>query len=327
MADDQTKASNLTPALSLARILVPLDGSEEASQVLPYAAEIAKSGAGGAIVLLEVTPPANNVRNILGQEIAPATQVQAGYTKVAKVRLEVAAESLPPGLEHTMLVETGDPAAVILRVAGEERVDLIAMTTSGAGAWGPFAFGRVVDRVARANARPVLVVPPRPRSGHRSSLAADASSVTGILVPIDGSETAFEALPVAAALAGAFGVDIRVVQAVSDDRAWAGPVEIAHPDVIEREFRGASRAVATAAVAEAVARLQRLGVTARWDVLTGNPVAAVISEAGRDELIVLASRGQGKRLGDATPGVAWTLGGVADKLLRAGTTPLTLVPT
>src|SRR5215216_3932184 len=103
MADTgQTERNNLASgrSLSLARVLVPLDGSEAAAQVLPYAAEIAKSGSGGAIVLLEVTPPADNVRNILGREIAPATQVQEGYTKAATGRLEAAAAPLPARVEH-----------------------------------------------------------------------------------------------------------------------------------------------------------------------------------------------------------------------------------
>ena len=326
-------------ATGQAVVLAPLDGSQAATQVLPYAAAIAGGGSGGTVVLLEVTPPASNVRNILGREIAPAAQVQEGYTKVATTRLESAAQTLPAGVAHKTLVATGDPAAEILRVAGEEQVDLIALTTSGAGAWGPFAFGRVVDRVARADSRPVLVVPPRPerpqgREGWSSLPPSDSgrSLVTGILVPIDGSEAAFAALPVAAALADALGVEIRVVQAVSNGPAAADlPPGIAHPDVIEREFRGASRAVAEAAVADAVARLQRLGVTARGDVLTGNPVATVISEAGRTDLVVLTSRGQGTQSGAApaasgTSRVTWTLGGVADKLLRSGASPLVLVP-
>src|SRR5215211_6808250 len=124
---DQTERNNLAPgrSLSLARVLMPLDGSEAAAQVLPYAAAIATSGSGGAIVFLEVTPPADNVRNILGQEIAPPNQVQEGYAKVATGRLEAAAAALPSGVEHKTVVATGDPTAEILRVAGEERVDLI----------------------------------------------------------------------------------------------------------------------------------------------------------------------------------------------------------
>ncbi len=331
----ETDRPNQSPSgpAPLARVLVPLDGSQAATQVLPYAAAIAGDSSGGTVVLLEVTPPASNVRNILGREIAPAAQVQEGYTKVATERLEAAAAALPAGVAHKTLVATGDPAAEILRVASEERIDLIAMTNSGAGAWGPFAFGRVVDRVVRADARPVLVVPPRPESGGRaSSSSPDRSPATGILVPIDGSDAAFAALPVAAALAKALGVEIRVVQAVSSGPAATElPPGIAHPDVIEREFRGASRAVAEAAVADAVSRLQRLGVTARGDVLTGNPVSTVISEARRTDLVVLTSRGQGQQSGGATASagpsrVSWTLGGVADKLLRSGTSPVVLVP-
>ncbi|MBA3414247.1 MAG: universal stress protein, partial [Chloroflexia bacterium] len=151
------------------------------------------------------------------------------------------------------------------------------------------------------------------------------------LAPIDGSAAAVAALPVAAALAGALGGGIRVVQAVAyrpeADPPLAANPEIAHPDTIEREFRGAPRAAAEAAVAEALARLQALGVSATGEILTGNPVAAVISEAGRTELVVLTSRGMGRgEAGASDPPVSWTLGGVADKLLRAGTVAMVLVP-
>ena len=317
---------------SLARVLVPLDGSDAAAQALPLAAAIAAGTAGGAgaeIVLLAVTPPAANVRNILGQEIAPAARVQEGYAQVATARLEAAAAALPPGLATRTVVATGDPTAEILRVAAAEGAGLIALSASGGGAWGPSAFGRVTDRVVRAAPSPVLVVPPRPVPGAR---------ITGILVPIDGSAASFAALPVAAALAGSLGVGVRVVQAVSYRPETESPPPsppaggIAHPDTIEREFRGATRAAAEAAVAEALARLQSLGVAARGDILTGNPVAAVISDAGRTDLVVLTGRGEGHGQGDeagsATPPapVSWTIGGVADKLLRAGTTPLVLVP-
>jgi len=180
--------------------------------------------------------------------------------------------------------------------------------------------------------------------GRGSGASGAEALVTGILVPIDGSEASFAALPVAAALAAALGVEIRVVQAVADrpetdppltsmassSTSSASGMGIAHPDTIEREFRGAPRAAAEAAVAEALIRLRALGVTAAGDVLTGNPVAAVISEASRTDLVVLTSRGEGRSRtnGSETPSarVSWTLGGVADNLLRAGTAPIVLAP-
>lgn len=320
--------------VTFVQVLAPLDGSEAARGALGWAAALA--GADGEVVLLEVTPAAQNVRTVIGREIATAAQVQQGYTQLAARRLADAAAAMPTGVRTRIEVETGEPVEEILRTAEREGVGLIVLTFSGAGAWGPFARAQVMERVARSGKRPVLVVP----------TDAEPGRIGEILVPIDGSEAALTALPVAAEFGAALGAGVHVVQAVSAD----GPLPtaamgIAHPDVIAREFRGAPRSVAEAAVAAAVDRLGRLGASARGSILTGNPVATVVAaaeRAGGSALVVVPRPGSAAvaPAGEANPEaeqddgsaapardrVSWTVGGVAEALLRAGTVPVVVVP-
>jgi nucleotide-binding universal stress UspA family protein len=144
---------------TLTPILVPLDGSETAEAVLPYVRAI--GGADAEVVLLEVTPPASNVRNVFGMAIASAEQVQQGYEQVAREHLDRAVARLGGQARIRQAVAAGDPAEQILRVADEQGVGLIAMTSRGSGAWGPSALENVVEHVVRAARQPVLVVHPR----------------------------------------------------------------------------------------------------------------------------------------------------------------------
>jgi nucleotide-binding universal stress UspA family protein len=204
----------------------------------------------------------------------------------------------------------GDPAEQILRVAAEQDVGLIAMTSRGRGAWGPWALGSIVDRVVRAARQPVLVVHPRSAAAG----AGDAKPVSGLLVPVDGSDQAARALPVAAALARALNAPVRVIRAVS-----AGAVALPGAETYDQGRYAGHRAEAQRGVQTAVEALRAAGIEAIGEVLTGEPVATVISAADPGDLVVVTSHGQ-------TGAGRWVLGGVADKLVRAGTTPAVLVP-
>jgi nucleotide-binding universal stress UspA family protein len=301
MVDPNTPAT-LTP------ILVPLDGSENAEAALPYVRAI--GGPQVEAILLEVTPQASNVRNVFGKAIASAEQVQQGYEQVAQKHLDHAAAQLGDAARVRRQVAVGDRAEQILRVAAEQNVGLIAMTSRGRGAWGPWTLGSIVDRVVRAARQPVLVVHPRGSTAH-----AGDGAITGLLVPVDGSDQARQALPVAAALARTLAAPVRVIQAIS-----AEAVTLPGETTYDQESYAAQRTGAQRGVQSAVEELRAAGIAAAAEILTGDPVAAVISAADPGDLIVVTSHGQ-------TGAGRWVLGGVADKLVRAGTTPAVLVPT
>jgi nucleotide-binding universal stress UspA family protein len=298
-------AVETSSAASNNRILVPLDGSERAEAALPYAGAI--GGPDADVIVLEVVPQATNVRNVFGTEIASQDRVQQGYEQVAREHLERAAATLGER-SVTREVATGDPAEQILRVAEKHAANLIVMTSQGRGAWGPWALGNIVGRVVQSAGLPVLVVQPL----GTNVTATSSLPIGGLLVPTDGSEAAARSLPVAARLARTLGIPVRVIRAITSEAPGS-----TLSDVDENEVRTAQRSEAQRTVDDAAEQLRSTGVQATGEVLTGEPAATIVSAANSDDVVVMASQGEGGR---------WELGGVADKLLRNATLPVLLVP-
>jgi nucleotide-binding universal stress UspA family protein len=128
------------------RILVPLDGSELAEQILPYArffAEALRIPVG----LLRVNEPGSMV---------PDALARAGADYLADV-----AESFFAGsVAVSRHVEIGKPAEVIVERAGAESGTLIAMATHGLSGIQRLFLGSVAEKVIHYSGDPVLVVRP-----------------------------------------------------------------------------------------------------------------------------------------------------------------------
>jgi len=123
------------------RLLVCLDGSEDAEQVLRYARALAKSYQSELVVLAvaEVESEEARLREYVG--------------KVAKALRAL-------GADADCVVSGSVPVQTILNVAGERDADLILMATSGRGdANRRAALGSVTEEVMRTAPCPVLVVP------------------------------------------------------------------------------------------------------------------------------------------------------------------------
>ena len=169
-------------------ILVPLDGSRLAEQALPYAQQLAEPGC--QLILLEV-----------GQDEDDLGLLERHADSCASLETAV-----------------GDPAEQILRVAKDLNVGLIVMTTHGRGALGRWAFGSVADAVTRTSPVPVFVV--HPQDGDSEV----APVIQRVVVPLDGSPLAEEALPTAMSLVRRLHVPVHLVTAIDVTKIL--PVEI-----------------------------------------------------------------------------------------------------
>ncbi|MGH6959687.1 MAG: universal stress protein, partial [Dongiaceae bacterium] len=264
-------------------ILVPLDGSDLAEQALPYAEALAEPGC--QLILLEV-----------GQETDDDLSLPERHAGSC-ARLETA---------------VGDPAEQILRVARDLGVGMIVMTTHGRGAIGRWAFGSVADTVTRMAPVPVLVVRPRP-----DVQGTVTPVMRRVVVPLDGSSLAEEALPVAEALARRLGVPMHLVTAVAVTGLM--PVEIVPTmpldTTIYTETVAQIDADASAMLGVVSARLQHEGMRVTWEVLRGSAFTAIAEALQEGDIIVMASHGRS--------GVErWLLGSVAEKLIREGPVPV-----
>jgi len=136
------KAPNLIPEPVLDNILIPLDGSALAEQVLEPALELARLMEARCSLLRVV-------------ESRPASAE-------AEVYLErVAARLGQQGLQlRTRVVVARHPVEAILKEAETQASNLIALATHGRGGFKRLLVGSVADKLIRSAAPPVLVCPP-----------------------------------------------------------------------------------------------------------------------------------------------------------------------
>jgi nucleotide-binding universal stress UspA family protein len=149
------------------RILVCLDGSQLAEQIMPYAAAEATHFEGRLVLLQVVQEPVVFGPALPGEAPMPIeTSATVEQTKRAltgaKDYLEKLAERLrKKGMQVETVAIPGRADEAILDYAAANRVDLIALATHGRGGLRRAVFGSVADRVLRASGLPILVIRPK----------------------------------------------------------------------------------------------------------------------------------------------------------------------
>ena len=150
-----------TPFAPFHRVLIPVDGSGTAEQVIEDAVWLA--GHGAEYVLLSVVTPVTALLGVLaGRTTGP--EVETESMDVAAKYLHALAQRVRPSVEHLRIEVLLDasPWAAILDFADKEQCDLIAMATRGRSGLGRLALGSVADKVLRSATLPVLLRGPRP---------------------------------------------------------------------------------------------------------------------------------------------------------------------
>jgi nucleotide-binding universal stress UspA family protein len=132
-----------------------------------------------------------------------------------------------------LMVDTGQPAAEILRIAREAAPDVIVMSTHGVSGVRKRMFGSVTERVLRDTSVPVIVTPaadPGP-----DSLEQWRDGLEAILVPVDLSPWTAQQLLIAQGLAEAFDTRLIVAHVLEPLHPRAGHEGIgAHADAGRR---------------------------------------------------------------------------------------------
>ena len=302
-------------------VLTPIDGSELALGALPWAANMA--GPAGNVILLQVIPPDLRDRESRNAQAGSGDEgsqvIQDAWASAAAADLDEAVQALAgTGVNVARAVVAGKPDEEIVSTAAQHGTDLIAMASHGRGTIGRAIFGSVADRVARTSTVPVLIVrAPAEEAGEPGTIAR-------LIVPLDGSEIAKRALPVASDLAHRLDIPIHVVRAIDPvtsmpvARVVFGAAPIVNAELTSRLWQEAE-SEAEATVADAMTSLKDEGIEASGAVLNGSPFFAISEVTKPGDLIVLTSHGRG--------GVRrWLLGSVAEKLVREAPVPVLLVP-
>jgi Universal stress protein UspA and related nucleotide-binding proteins len=138
-------------------ILLPSDGSDNALRAAAVAGEMAKKLGSVLTVACVFTPPTDLTAFSGTAALAADTvaTIEATQNAVAKRTGKILDEM---DVEYEIRTEIGHPAECILRLAEEEKADLIVIGSRGLSAFKSFLLGSVSDRVVHHAACPVMVV-------------------------------------------------------------------------------------------------------------------------------------------------------------------------
>lgn len=153
------------------RILVCLDGSKLAEQIMPYATEEAFRFQGKLVLLQVVQEPITFSPGFPGEAPVPIeTDAMIERTKEALDRTgeyleKLAAPLRKKGIQVETVAIPGRPGEAILDYANTNSMGLITIATHGRGGLRRAVFGSVADYVLRESGLPVLVIRPQDEKG------------------------------------------------------------------------------------------------------------------------------------------------------------------
>lgn len=147
------------------RILVALDGSDVAEQILPQVQALAERF-GSAVLLFRVTTPpetllaatAGGASSVAGPIVDPTPIAEAEREDAVAYLQALAKDLRRAGLAAEYEQAEGSPAEAIVGRARDPGVDLIAMTTHGRGGLTRLVVGSIAEAVLRSASCPILLV-------------------------------------------------------------------------------------------------------------------------------------------------------------------------
>ena len=291
------------------RLLIPLDGSETAEQVLPYARTLARCLKVPVellgVIAAGVYGPAEKTRflDLIREE---ATHSSRAYL----ARVAQTFHGIGP-VQCT--VKEGPVEESILSTAAAEVGTLIALATHGRSGVNRWLLGSVAERILRATTNPLLVV----RAKEEASPDSEAQ-LRSIIVALDGSELAELVLPYVTELAKACSLNVVLLRSYSASQMILRFQDYT-PDVDEfkEELKWESREY----LDDKLAQLKIAGLADLLPyVVEGDPAETIIEYAKRTphSLIAMCTHGRS--------GIRrWVLGSVTEKVVRHSENPVLVI--
>jgi nucleotide-binding universal stress UspA family protein len=292
------------------KMLIPLDGSQVAEQVLPYARFLAKELA-IPVNLLQVIDPDGLELWVDPEHGRYIDTILDDLTESSRAYLEKIAQSIP-GTSVQCLVEKGKAEEVLIERAATDGDSLMVMATHGRSGMQRWLLGSVADKVLHGASNHVLLI----RATEQGKTAGEAVLKT-VVVPLDGSPLAERVLPHVADLARRLG--LRVVLT----RAYALPPTMA-PDAYgtyTEEMINQLEADARSYLLAKVEGLKEKGienVTAAVDLGYGAEEIIKLGRQTPDNFIAMCSHGRS--------GIRrWLLGSVTERVVRHSGDPVLII--
>jgi nucleotide-binding universal stress UspA family protein len=277
------------------RILVPLDGSENAEIVFPYCADLAAKFA-STVILVTVSETATVDIDHLYRTYLDHAQ--------GKMRQQLEASMAHEAVTLESEVLFGDPARGILRIAEDKDARLILLASHGSSAEGPWLLGHIAAKVLRATKRPVMLI----REHAPEAALEQRKLLSRILVPLDGSEIGEAALYYAVAMAKKTGAEITLLEVLEPVKG-VGATGISYNIPDDESVRKSLLSY----LDHVAGPIKNEGLKVSTTVLFGKAADKIVEYAEKNaiDLIALSTHGR-SGLG------RWVFGNVTDKILHTG---------
>ena len=188
------------------KILVPLDSSKTAENVLPVARCLAR-GLQIPMELLGVIDIVDMASHLATDKLSIIHAMVDDASRRFTEYLEGIAQNFPTGTVRCT-VQTGSAAQAIIDSAATDKRTLIALATHGRSGLNRWLLGSVVEKVLRGGSNPTLVVRARDDKNPIWAMAA----LKRIIVPLDGSELSEGILPYIKDLAKQLDLEVTLIR-------------------------------------------------------------------------------------------------------------------
>lgn len=282
------------------RIMVPLDGSALAEQVLPAVTELARAF-GSEVAVVGVCGAEDRDENeacvlYTGHEGDELRAMLSGSTATVKT-----------------IVIPGSAAEQILSYARAEAVGVIVLCSHGRSGIMRWSLGSTVDKVLRRAETALIIV--------RAMQTPTATHLfSRILVPLDGSESSVAVLPQVAEVACRLNSDVLLVRVIEPGVRIRTIGGLDYVPFKERDADAAGTEMMRYLNKQA-GELSRAGVRVGCEVRQGDAARELLALA--DErgctLIAMSSHGHSRIR-------RWSMGSVTSKIVQASSQSIWLVP-
>jgi nucleotide-binding universal stress UspA family protein len=294
-----------------AKILVPLDGSKTAENVVPLARSFAR-GLQIPVELLGVVDVAEMARHGPPSQASMIRSIVDDATRRFDDYLERVAKNFLVG-KVQCTVRQGNAAEAIIEVAGAEKQTLIAMATHGRSGLDRWLLGSVAEKVLRGASNPTLVV----RAKKEKNPGWEMATLKRVIVPLDGSELSERILPHVEALAKHLDLEVMLL-GVYGGRLPAGAADGFHSmDAFIVSLRNETEIYLAAKTEEMKQRgLNKVSFAAKQG-FEADEIIATARET-LDTLIAMCTHGR-------TGAQRWMLGSVTETVVRHSDDPVLVV--
>jgi nucleotide-binding universal stress UspA family protein len=299
------------------KILVPMDGSDIAECVLPHIEKLATGSKPAEVTFLYVVQPLDTPMT----DLEFRARIESEGKSAAERYLKGLIEKLDYKENAKGDVILGKPADSIIDYASQNGMKLIIMATHGLSGISRWVRGSVADKVLHEAKIPVWLI----RANAPQKRTYKRKKKITMLVPLDGSELAEEALPSVRSLAGQFNATeveitlVRVCELFLPPYHYPPSGSVSWEEYIAHEKKRCEE-ICKEYLSGVAETLGKDGFNVVVKVLDGNPAEAIMEydNTKNFDLIVMSTHGR--------TGISrWAMGSIADKVVKGANSPVFLV--